>query len=68
MDTITIHSKEELISKLFRAWITYRWLFQEPPHGTIKQLSALVELMGINKDASLELTEKDLKEDTGMAL
>lgn len=39
-----------LVPQLQRAWKRYTDLFGEPPHGTEKQLSALVALMGNTDD------------------
>lgn len=40
-------SKDELAKRLHTAWARYEALLGEPPHGTLKQLLALVELMGL---------------------
>ncbi len=33
-----------LAAALSKAWSRYNWLFGEPPHGTEKQLAAMLEL------------------------
>jgi hypothetical protein len=44
---------ERLAEKLHAAWQKYLWLFGEPPHGTLKQLKAVVAL--IPKDQKPEV-------------
>ena len=49
---VTDALKFDLSCKLEIAWRRYVDLFGEPPHGTMKQMQALVELLNINELAN----------------
>ncbi len=44
---VTDTQKAQLAIALHEAWKSYTKLLGEPPHGTLKQLSALVEFVHI---------------------
>lgn len=44
---MTERLKSELVTTLYDAWQKYAEVFGEPPHGTLKQLNALVELLAL---------------------
>lgn len=42
---LTETQKKDLANIIHVAWKRYAYLFGEPPHGTLKQMQAMVELM-----------------------
>lgn len=52
---------QRMAENLAEAWAKYQWLFGEVPHGTVEQLSALIELSPQLKEA-IRLFEKQREE------
>ena len=48
MDSMTDKQKDNLTDNLYRAWNQYKWVFGEEPHGTVKQIRAMMEFMPID--------------------
>jgi len=48
-------NKDELASSLHAAWKRYVGLLGEPPHGTLPQIKALIELMPTRKSDNADI-------------
>lgn len=53
-ERVDLTRKEALAKWLIAAWRKYEFLFGQPPHGTEKQLRAMVELESALRAAALE--------------
>lgn len=63
-------TKDEMASALHVAWGRYKWLFGEEPHGTLKQIKALVGLVHMptqrttpESDSTISTTHENPKSD-----
>ncbi len=60
--------KDNLATALHLAWVKYTRFFGEPPHGTLKQLKGLVELVAAdteNQSDAVKVMYRLAKDDDG---